>query len=149
MHPVITRLAKFEDARSIMLMARPLSEFAVSPNIKFYEQEELEEWAADPRNNVLAIAERDGHVTGFFFCKIMSWHWAMLDNFYVHPDTDAAATAKRLWQFLREELGRRKIAYLTTLVEEGRTPLRRLLRVRGFSDSKCYRWMELFLADKP
>lgn len=128
-----------------MALAAKVRAFEVSAEIPFYEQAELEEWAADSRHNALAVAECQGMLAGFFFCKMMSWHWAMLDNFYVAPGAGSAATAASLWSFLQQELKRRRIVYLTALVEEERKPLVRLMRQRGFRAGKGYRWMEYFV----
>ena len=37
-------------------------------------------------NNILGVAEHNDAIVGFFFCKVMSSHWAMLDNFYLLPE---------------------------------------------------------------
>jgi GNAT superfamily N-acetyltransferase len=139
------RPARAEDADAIRALGLGDPAFAVSERIPFYEREELLEWAADPAANLLFVAESEGEVAGFFFCKVISYHWAMLDNFYVKANKRGSGVATALHSALVAELRQRGIVYLSTLVSCDDPKLVETLRHLGFSTSKAYHWYELFL----
>lgn len=127
------------------MLGRSDESFQVSERIPFYEKQELQEWVASPRDNILCVAETGGFVVGFFYCKGMSYHWAMLDNFYVIPQQRDGHAGLVLLETLLARLRNRSISYLTTLVECERPQLGRLLQRYGFRRAKCCDWYELFL----
>ena len=58
----------------------------MSDRIRFYEKTELEQWIAVPRHNIVLVVQKwKDRWQGLVYCKVMSHHWAMLDNFYVLP----------------------------------------------------------------
>ena len=142
---VTIRNASVTDIDAINSLGHSDSMFHVSERIHFYEYEELKEWIQNPRENILCVADLDGEMVGFFFCKIMSWHWAMLDNFYSVPTARDGRIGSLMFDSLISQLKERKIHYLTTLVEDGRIALSRYLRQKGFRASKKYEWHELFI----
>jgi len=73
--------------------ARPNRPLASVPAIRFYEHRELEEWITAPKENLLFVLDEGGEIAGFFFCKIMSSHWAYLDNFMSGRRAAAGDTA--------------------------------------------------------
>lgn len=141
------RPARTEDATAIRALGLSDSAFRVSERIAFYELEELVEWAESPRDNLLFVADADGELTGFFFCKIMSQHWAMLDNFYVVPTRRSTRTVSKLRDALLDALRDRGIVYLSTLAAREDAALQRTLEHFGFQHSKSYEWLEMFIAD--
>jgi ribosomal protein S18 acetylase RimI-like enzyme len=141
----VVRRARSEDADSIRNLGLGDPAFQVSERIPFYEREELVEWASAPRDNLLFVAEADGCIVGFFFCKVMSQHWAMLDNFYVVPSSRGTGVVDRLRRALTEALQQRGIVYLSTLVAKGDPGLSAKMSRYGFTQSKDYEWMERFL----
>jgi GNAT superfamily N-acetyltransferase len=142
---VVIRDALLDDVDAVYRLGRSDRAFTVSEEIPFYERSELVEWIQSPDDNMLCVALRDGCLVGFFFCKVMSAHWAMLDNFYVVSDTRSGRVGRLLFDTLTSRLRQRGVVYLTTLVETGRVSLERLLRQEGFRLSKSYNWHELFL----
>ena len=76
----IVRLANTGDVDQIFGLGASESAFEISPAIHFYEKTELQEWLNTPRDNVLLVAEESSQIVGFLYAKIMSHHWAMLDN---------------------------------------------------------------------
>lgn len=142
---IVVRRARQGDADAIRRFGLCDPAFQVSERIPFYEREELMEWAINPRDNLLFVAESEGCLTGFFFCKVMSQHWAMLDNFYVAPQSRGTRTVVHLVQALLQALKDRGIAYLSTLVACDDSGLSRWMTQHGFSHSKDYKWMEMFI----
>lgn len=143
--PVRIRYAEPADAKAIYAMGRAESAFRVSGTIPFYEESELIEWATNRNENVLAVVEEGASVVGFLFCKVISHHWAMLDNFYLAPSSRNTAMAKALRDWLLADLRERRLSYLTCLIREDHRALLRLVRRLGFTPRNSYTWCELFL----
>jgi GNAT superfamily N-acetyltransferase len=142
---VTVRDAIATDIDAIYSLGRSDKNFAVSEQIPFYEKEELQEWVDSPRDNILCVAESESTVVGFFFCKVMSCHWAILDNFYIAKEHRGDGGGWILLGALFTRLRARNIVYLTTLVEHDRTQLHELTKHYGFQQAKSYDWFELFL----
>jgi hypothetical protein len=144
-NPVTVRFADPAEAEAICRIGAADPAFEVSPLIRFYEQSEVEEWSRDRQSNLMLVAESGGQLIGFLFCKIMSRHWAMLDNFYVRPPYRHRITSEALSEFLASELRSRRVSYVTCLVREDHMRLARLLEARGFVARQKYTWFEYFL----
>lgn len=142
---LIFRDAKLGDIDSIFNFGINDDSFRVSEKIKFYEIEELSEWVLDKVNNILAVAEDNGVVVGFFFCKLMSSHWAFLDNFYLDSGFRGYDNGKKMFLFLKNKLSEKNIKYLSILVESDKKALIRYSENLGFSKSNKYQWLELFV----
>jgi GNAT superfamily N-acetyltransferase len=142
---VVIRPALPEDAEAVRSLGVSDAAFSVSPQVPFYETQELVAWAGNPRDNVLLVSEVDGTVGGFLFCKIMSTHWALLDNFYVSPRLRKTGASDRLFERLMEELRARSIEYLSILVKEGEAALIRTCERRGFVQQQRYMWLDMFI----
>lgn len=141
----IVRRATPADTDLIFAMGTTEPAFHVSPQIRFYERRELAEWIAAPEDNILLVLDEDGTVSGFLFCKIMSSHWAYLDNFYIRPDTRGHGYGRLLMEALLGLLREKKIAYLSTLVAETDTFLAGYIGHCGLVMEKTYVWMERFV----
>jgi ribosomal protein S18 acetylase RimI-like enzyme len=139
------RYADPADADAIFALGRSEPAFKVSGAIPFYEHSELVEWATDRRENILAVVEENGVVVGFLFCKVISHHWAMVDNFYIAPSGRTVGIAAELRDWLVADLRQRGLSYLTCLIREDHVALVRLVRRLGFDVQKQYTWCELFL----
>lgn len=139
------RFATPEDADSIYALGVADSAFRVSNAIRFYEKSELVEWAGKTADNLLLVVEGDSEIVGFAFCKMMSHHWAMLDNFYIKPARRRYPASEYLWRRLLVELTNRKVMYLTCLVRDDHEAIVRLLCRRGFARQHNYTWLEMFL----
>jgi GNAT superfamily N-acetyltransferase len=145
-HPVV-RPAAPADAEAIRSLGVSDAAFSVSPQVPFYETEELVSWAQNPRDNILLVAEVEGGVAGFLFCKIMSTHWALLDNFYVSPRLRKTSASDQLFDRLMDELRARSIEYLSIMVKEGEAALIRTCQRRGFVQQQRYIWLDMFIDD--
>ena len=143
---VVVRDALEQDVDALYALGLSDKDFSVSERIPFYEREELSEWIENPSDNMLCVVDAgSGQIAGFFFCKVMSYHWAVLDNFYIAPEFRDGVVGSALLNELVSRLKARKIVYLSALVERDRAALARLMRSHGFSRSKSYDWYEMFL----
>lgn len=141
----IVRRATSSDTDLIFHMGLEEEAFGVSPRVRFYERQELDEWIAVPEDNLLLVLDCDGEIKGFLFCKLMSSHWAYLDNFYVLPSARGFGHGKLLMQALLDLLRERKIVYLSTLVAEHDPYLSRYFESGGLAVEKTYWWLERFV----
>jgi len=141
----IVRRATSDDIDAIFSMGSGETSLGVSPRIRFYERQELEEWVAVPEDNLLLVLDCGGELRGFLYCKLMSSHWAYLDNFYVHSEIRGHGYGKLLMQALLDNLRVRKIAYLSTLVAERDPNLSRYFESGGLSVERTYWWLERFV----
>lgn len=140
----IARRARLSDVSAIFEMGRSDRAFEVSDSIRFYEKAELELWAESPQDNVLLVLESQSQMAGFLFCKIISSHWAMLDNFYVKPSFRNRGGSRVLMDCLLTELHTRGIQYVSTLAAVDSRGLDDYLTHHGFKWARSYHWYELF-----
>jgi len=142
---VSVRFARSSDIDQIHAMGTSDRVFEVSPAIHFYEETELKEWVNAPHENVLLVAEESSQIIGFLYAKIMSHHWAMLDNFYVKPIFRQQGIGKQLLCCLTDILRQRGIVYVSTLCDSSDEVLLAQLPRQGFKRTKAYIWHEMFL----
>jgi len=142
------RQAVLSDVDDLMALGAAHAGFSVSEKIRFYERDELIEWISKPDENILLAAVVDGRIAGFLFTKIMSWHWAMLDNFYLHPAQRGKQIGQRLLEELFKQLRARKIQYVSTLISTEEPELIAYFRRQNFDAGKSYVWCDRFLSDK-
>ena len=138
----IVRQATPDDIDPLYSLGTAEPAFGVSPRIRFYEREELAEWIAAPEGNVLLVVDDGGEIGGFCFCKLMSSHWAYLDNFYICPRSRGHGHGRFLIQALLDLLQKKKIAYLSTLTVTSDTFLAGYFRAHGLTPGKTYLWLE-------
>jgi len=139
------RLARAEDIGGICALGRSDAAFAVSDAIRFYEPDEVENWTSAGTDNIFLVAYVGQELAGFLYCKVMSWHWAMLDNLYVAPSHRAGGVGQALLQLLRAELTARDTKYLSTLADGNAERTCRFREQQRFAREKPYVWFELFL----
>ena len=141
----VVRCATPADTDAIFAMGTAEPAFGVSSRIRFYEHRELEEWIAAPDDNLLLVLDDGGEISGFLFCKIMSSHWAYLDNFYVRPECRGKGYGRLLMQALLSQLKSQGIAYLSTLVDKRDSFLAGYFGSCGLVAEKTYVWQERFV----
>jgi GNAT superfamily N-acetyltransferase len=140
------RLAHAQDAAEICALGHSDNAFAVSEAIRFYEPEEVRDWIAAAKDNIFLVAYAGRELAGFLYCKVMSWHWAMMDNLYVRPEHRAEGVGQALLHALRRELESRGTKYISTLADGEAARTCRFLEQQGFSRGRPYVWYEVFLS---
>lgn len=145
MKKLAVRHAAEKDAEKIYRLGMTTRDFAVSRHIKFYQKDEIAEWIRNKENNILIVAEVNSRIVGFVYCKIMSHHWAMVDNFYVLPKFRKEGVGTSVEEVLLAELRRRNVRYITLLVKPENKIMRRFLRKRGFGEQGQYVWVDKLL----
>ena len=143
------RRAVNDDIPSLYSIAQSTAAFKVSSDIPFYEQEEVEFWIAHPSENIFLVAEDNDTVVGFLFCKIMSPHWAFLDNYYVLPQFRKGSYGKALLAELRSIVRARGLRYVSMLTRGEGSELETIAQKLGFSRQDRYRWWDLQLDASP
>lgn len=122
-----------------------IKDFKVSEKISFYEISELRHWINNPNSNFLyGIFEAD-KCLGFCFCKIMSDHWALIDNFYICPENRKNKLGHKLQKFIEEKLKARKIKYVSRVTRSDNAGMHKFLFKTGYNKSGEYLWFEKFL----
>jgi hypothetical protein len=139
------RDARHADVVDIIRLGNSTTKFKVSDDIRFYEDFELREWIANPSDNILLVATESDETVGFLYCKLMSTHWALLDNFFCDANAARRGASKLLFDGLLGRLRASNHAYLTALIRADHAPLERLCRRYGFVPRDNYRWMDMFL----
>ncbi len=145
MDKLIIRNAKKADVNQIYKIGTSTGDFSVSKEIKFYKKYELIEWIKNKQNNIIIVAETNSKIIGFVSCKIMSFHWAMVDNFLVLSKFRKNNIGSQIQTFLEKELKKRKISYLTGLVKPQKRIIRKFLKKYGFKEQDKYIWVDKFL----
>ena len=142
---MIIRRAIPDDAKAIYDIGINSQAFRVSDEVPFYEFDEIVAWLAAPSDNLFLVAEQHGAIAGFLFCKVMSIHWALLDNFYVTPPVRGSGAGTALLDSLRQILKKREIKYLSALFREQEGDTLSFFQQRGFQRQLTYLWMDVFL----
>lgn len=143
---MITRRARKEDLDKIIQLSIETAEFIVNEKITFYEYSELEYWISDQVNNILLVSVNSkSDIIGFLFCKIMSPHWALLDNFYVTCNSRNRIIAKNMFMELEDILKCSHIQYLSVLIKEHHSRTMEICKMMDFEQRAKYFWFDKFL----
>ena len=142
---ITVRLADRKDVNAIYGLGVKASGFAVSKKIKFYEKKEIKQWIQGRKNNIVLIAETNSKIVGFAYVKIMSWHWAMVDNFYVLPAYRRKGIGSLIEKSLESELRKKGISYVSRLVKPSHKTSMKFLEKRNFKKESNYAWFDKFL----
>lgn len=130
------------DINKLMQFGLSQKAFEVNSYIKFYEPLELEELI---KNDIVLTITSENEIIGFLCCKIMSNHWAMLDNLIIKEEFRGLGYGKSLLNQLFNKLKEKKIEYLSTLVAEENKDLKNQMEHFGFIRQKSYQWMDIYL----
>ena len=139
---IIIRSACIEDIDLLIELGKNDISFNISKRVLFYERDEILEWIRNPQNNILYVAYHEKTLVGFYFCKMMSYRWAMLDNFYVIPEMRRNKIGQMMFDRLKDILQQRVVECLTTIIEPKRFFVESFLRLNEFKSSKSYNWYE-------
>lgn len=140
------RWATVNDLGQIVKLGKD-NAFKVSKNIRFYEPDELMDWLVGDKD-ILRVLElnRGRKVIGFYYCKLMSRHWAYLDNFYIVPGYRRKGLGRQMLSDLAHQLEGNGIKYLSTLVALHEFDIARwMTQIGGFASKRAYVWLEKFL----
>jgi len=122
--------------------------FAAGGGMPFYYRDEvLKEWIDHPAENTLCVAENEGKVVGFLFCKLMHSRWAMLDTLYLAPVARGRGLGRAMFQAFFEQLKQRGVIYLSTLILKGRTDWEKIAVSQGFEIAETYSWFGKLLIE--
>jgi L-amino acid N-acyltransferase YncA len=138
-----TRFAELGDVSAIYALGMSTDTFRVSDALPFYTERELVEWCADRRDNVLMLAETEGAVIGFAFCKLMSYRWALLETVYIAPDYRATRIGERLRFHMVDVVRERGIMLVSAMIRADHPGLVRLSERIGWDNCGEYTWMNL------
>jgi L-amino acid N-acyltransferase YncA len=141
----ITRFAEVADVPAVYAMGVATDVFKVSDALPFYTERELTEWCEDRSDNLLMVAECDGRIVAFSYCKQFSYRWAFLETGYVDPAFRTLPAGNLLRDHMIEVLRIRGVSMMTMLVREDHKPLVRLAERFGWQNCGPYIWMNLML----
>ena len=122
-----------------------IKNFKISNEILFYELKEIKHWVNTPKNNLLYGIFDQNKCYGFCFCKIMSNHWAIIDNFYIDPKYRKNNLGSNLQAYIEKKLKQKNIKYISRIVEEKTISTRIFLKKTGYTKRKKYIWFDKFL----
>jgi len=143
---VTVREAELVESMKIWRFGRSHPEFAISERIRFYEKREVDEWIRNPEDNIVLIAELgNGRLIGFLYCKLMSSHWAVIDNLLVDAKYRKRNVGSRLMRLCEKVLLGRRIEYVSLLAHSSDRVTHHFLEQRGYSPTSQLVWMEKFL----
>jgi len=145
--PFVVAQAIESDVNPVFSLGMTEPSFKVSDSIRFYERTELLEWVKHPGENILLVSRPVGgpQIVGFLFCKVISHHWAILDNFFVREEFRNRGCGKQLLVSLSARLRERGIEYLSTLADVSNTRLLEMLPRFGLTQQKTYGWFDAAL----
>jgi hypothetical protein len=143
---MIIRHATKDDAQQIFQLGHHDDAFRVSDQVPFYEFDEIVAWIEHPEDNIFLVAIQANVLVGFLFCKVMSIHWAMLDNFYVEPANRGSLASLQLFEELKTILRVRGTKYLSMLVKSGDARTSEVAAHVGFSRQDNYTWLDMFIS---
>jgi GNAT superfamily N-acetyltransferase len=141
------RKATSRDVEKLFSIGMSDSAFSVSPRIPFYEKGELAYWISRSRDNLLLVVEMNGSIIGFTYAKLMSWHWALIDNFYILPSFRKEGVGKILWNACIQNLRSKGIKYVSTIVRRKDTIAIAFLQSLGCKVCGDYVWTERFIEE--
>lgn len=122
-----------------------IKDFKVSEKIPFYEKKEIKFWVSKPKDNLLYGIFDKNKCVGFCFCKIISNHWALIDNFYIHEGYRSRNIGSKLQLYIENKLRRRKISYISRVTRDNNISMHKFLLKNGYSQQEKYIWFDKFL----
>lgn len=122
-----------------------IQSFKVSNKILFYEQKEIKLWLNKPKDNLLYGIFYNKKCVGFCFCKIMSNHWALIDNFYIVPEYRKNKLGNKLQKFIEIKLKKRNIKYISRVTKSNNFGMHKFLKKTGYKKAGKYFWFEKFI----
>lgn len=122
-----------------------IKDFKVSEKITFYEKKEIEFWVSKPKDNLLYGVFNKNKCVGFCFCKIISNHWALIDNFYINVEYRSKNIGSKLQSYIENKLKRRNISYVSRVTRDNNISMHKFLLKNGYAQQDKYIWFDKFL----
>lgn len=122
-----------------------IEDFKVSNDILFYELKEIKYWIENPKNNLLYGIFDGDKCCGFCFCKIISNHWALIDNFYISKEYRCKKLGKKLQNHVENILKKRKISYVSRVTKQDNLTMQKFLNKTNYKKQGIYIWFDKFL----
>ena len=72
----------------------------------FYDQKYLTAWLKQKNDDILLVANKDGQIVGFLFCRVMFRTWAMGENIMVLPKDKDVGVDEALFAECQKRLGK-------------------------------------------
>jgi len=138
-------LLKIKDVKAFYEAFSKIKNFKVNHRINFYEQKEISEWTKDRRNNLLCVIKNNNKIIGFCFCKIFSYHWAFVDNFYILPEHRRKKMGTILQEFLMNKLKEKSITYVSRIVNVKNLSSQKFLKNKNYKSSGKFIWYDKFI----
>lgn len=139
---LVIRAATLRDVDGIFDLVSGVESFRTSANVPFYETSELRDFIDNADWLVGVIEDMEG-IVGFTSMHRMSWHWSLLDNFFVDRGHRGKGIGSELHSWLISMLKIWQSHYLSALVGEDDDPTRAFLASRGWQTAKSYVWMDM------
>ena len=139
--PIVVRAVRSSDVPELLSFAASVDAFAMSEEIPFYEPREVDEFIDDP-DWALGVARKDGHIVGFISVHRMSWHWSVLENFYVTRPERGKGVAAHLYEWLELVTRAWDSRYLSCIVDVDDVPTMEWFNRRNWTTHKSYRWLD-------
>lgn len=122
-----------------------IKDFKVSKKILFYEINEIKYWIENPKLNLFYGVFEKNKCLGFCFCKIMSNHWALIDNFYISPEYRGNKLGVKLQKFIEIKLKNKNIKYISRVTRNNNRSMKKFLTKNNYKKTGQYTWFEKFL----
>lgn len=142
---VEVRAARLQDVEALLRLGQSDPAFAVSEDIQFYEGLEIVEFLSQT-DWAIGIASVEGEAAGFTSFHRMSWHWSMIENFYVEPSHRRTGVSGAMYDWLTMVALAWDARYLNCLVDVEDDKTMTWLTRRDWSPRKQYRWLDLSMS---
>jgi GNAT superfamily N-acetyltransferase len=122
-----------------------IKDFKVSKKMLFYELEEIIYWINHPKENLLYGIFDKNICIGFCFCKIISNHWALIDNFYILPEYRNKNIGTKLQKYIEKILKLKGINYISRVTRSNNYKMHSFLMRNKYKKHHEYIWFDKFL----
>lgn len=119
--------------------------FKVQEKILFYELKEFKYWINNPKENLLYGVFDGEECVAFCFCKIISNHWALIDNFYVCEEYRFKNLGSLLQVYIEKKLKSKNISYVSRVTREDNFGIHKFLLKHNYKMHKKYIWFDKFI----
>ena len=112
------RSLRAADAATLCEIALRDPGFELSSRGRFFPADYVQEWLANPDDDVLLAAEEDGRVVGFVLCQVIRGRWALWHNFFMLPTHRRRGAGQALFDSAMEQLAAKGVRYCVAFARE-------------------------------